>query len=802
MGGGLLGDNFIGRSSDAISAATDRLAQWVGDRLGINARNETFVDVQISNLLTAGDADSSARRNCIRGSGGNLLSYSDAYKAFQRDYKKTYSKRFLTSLGYAPTTTATTRVLDPVAVLAYVQTIDALAEEIESMFIKFISAEEAAYDWMEDNIGWSNQNRTIDIGDGKTWIGLVISDDSTDIQMDFTRSCEEAIVENLTDNYSYNSGNDTVTLQTGPNTYEVTGTTGASCTHLRLAIDEEDFYDSDIEELTDYAIDTPNREPGVYHIKVYETVDTESLVDEYDIEVVGADELYDVPTFDCTDLGGYYRTTVVLQVDPFTEVDIDTTIETLNYNISNDVLDDEKMFVKYNRNTSEWYYYIENLSTIPSSLYTEIDIDMTAIIPLKENNVIIDGGFKQERMLKKLNIDAGLFTASLANDDIDNAYVITGLPANTQTTGGKKAIFNMFDLMLPGSGDVSISMSKLSMTYSFTMTKSTVDELIMDVGSYSNELSSTSEVIDELTYYYYTRTLKYQATETQYKQIVVTNFLQTYVISGETIEATFGDGPEVCRLLIPITILKGLRYRDWVEVYEESLSMLAYATEVVHFEWHQSSNFGVVMQIIAIVVMIVAVIFAIPSGGQTLYWGSVFWTFAINLATNMAIGLAIGYAAKSLIDYLVDELGMDPMLAAAAVAIVVVIASRGMALEGLMAQEAWLTTAVRAGSIGADAGTEKNEEMLSELSDKEDAQLKEFIDDNSDITELIQGLKGYAGYVGINDMNIKDEQSAASEAESFYFMATGGNMTNFNAMLQDGIDPAIRKRISCENNVA
>jgi len=695
-----------GNSAVDLGGLGELGTQWVLDRLGISPRSETFVDVQVSSLLIGGLADDNARKNCIRGSGGNLLDYGTTYKAFQRDYKKRYNKQFLTRLGYAPTTSATTRVLDIPAVLAYVQLTDALADTVERVFIRHISAEEAAYDWMEDNIGWSNKYSTIDIGDGKTWEELVISDDGTDIQMDFTREPIETIVDDLTTNYSYDDINETVLI---------------------------------------------------------------------------ASELYDVPALNGTDLGGYYRTTVTLQSDGVTTVDIDTTVETLNYNTSNDVIDDEKMFVRYNRGGAEWYYYIEDLATIPGSLYTEVSVDLTAIIPLKEDGNIIDGGVKQDRMLKRLNLDADTFTTSLANDGIESAYVMTGLPPETQTHGGKKTIFTMFNLMLEGSGDVSLSLDRLSMTYSFTMDKNTVEDSVMPTGEYSNVL--TSEYDEESGFWFYTRTIRYQATDTQYKEIVVTNFLQTYVISGQTVHASFADSGDVCRLVIPLSVLNGLRYRDWVEVYEESLAMLAYAKEVVEFEWYESTNFAFVLKIVAIVITVWSLGTAVKVG-IALWTMAAYITLAYVVAAAVVVGIAVSYAVNAIMDYLINDLGLAPALAAI---VVLAAAYFGAKVTNIsVGTEQWLQLANKI----LDKTTAEYEHMTLEIMERSAEYIDEMREKNEYIVSQLEAFGKGDAVISMFNMDIMNQPSPAQAAERY--VADAQNLFGFDHLYD--IESQVRRR--------
>ena len=47
-------------------------------------------------------------------------------------------------------------------------------------------------------------------------------------------------------------------------------------------------------------------------------------------------------------------------------------------------------------------------------------------------------------MLARLGISPDLFGSSLANPDMDSAYIMTGLYPGTTSNGGKKALFRIF----------------------------------------------------------------------------------------------------------------------------------------------------------------------------------------------------------------------------------------------------------------------------------------------------------------------------------------------------------------------
>jgi len=761
------GHTLVGKIFNAILDPIDALLD------SIFGSTETMVDVQITNLLTPGEADNRARRQSIRNSHGELSVYGSQYRAFQRNYRQKYSAKFLTNLGYLPSDTATTRVLDPVAVKDYVATYDDAIVGVSQTFIKYMSEEEAAWDWMEDNIGWSNANN-IAINDDKTWIDLVVTNDSTDITMDFTREPEETIYDNLTTNYSYDAEERTVELFTGPNTYDVTGTTDSGTTNIRVTIDDTEFYNEDIDELTDYVITTPLEEPGSYTIKVYETADdTESLTSETTIDIIATAELYDVPALDTTDLDGFYRTIVVLQSDDTTSVNIDTSVETASWDIPSSTIENEKMIVMYDRGETEWYYYSEDLSTVPDSLYTLAAVDITAIIPLKEDNHIFNENRKMERMLDKLNITRASLLPTLHNGDIDSAYLMTGIYPHTQSQAGIKAIFNIFDLMLEGSGDVSIAMSKLSMVYAFTIGKSTVNAKVLKTGTYSN---STSNGV---------KTLIYQATSTQYKKIVISNYSHTYTISGQTISATFSDAKDISRMVLPLTVLNGLVYKDFVAVYEDSLSLLAYSVEVVEISWEESAAFSVILKIAAVVVAVWSLGTAIQVS-YALWTAGAYLSLAIYVATTIAIGIVVSIGVTLAMDFLVNTLGLDPSIAAL---VAMAAAYAGAKFANIsFGKEQWLQLANTIVEEGSDITSEQTLAVLRESEEYS----KEMQEKNESIMELLQAFD--TGVVGMFNMSLTKEYSPYQIAE--VYVDSKVNITDLEMLLD--VNGVVRSKLELE----
>lgn len=605
----------------------DKVISEVASWVGIEGHYETVANIGFTSLVTPGLRDDQMRRVAKRKAWGDLKTYSDIYMSSQRAYKTTYSTSMLLHLGYNPSVTATASVLDGPAILDYLQVNDPSATALKAYKVQYISAETAAYDWMEDNIGWSNISRKAITG-GKTWVNLLVTDDQVDITMDFVQLPEDNIVEDLTANYSYDSNASTVLIDEGPYSITLTGTSTLDSTNVRVTIDTVDLLSFATTSLTPWTVDTQALASDTYTIDVYDTVSgVETLTETYTIDVDTL-ELYYVNGINFTDNDGFYSTTVTQVADGVTTVTIDTAIVTATWSISSAANDSQKLVMEYFRDSSEYYHYIRNTVDVPSNLYTSATIEVTAIVPLKEEGVIVDLGNRNlGRMLRKMGFESDSFEDSLNNADIDAAYLLNGLPADTTSAPGMKTMFNMFDLMSPGSDSVNISIADLKMGYSFKIVKTAGAALIQPVGTYTNTLiTTTTEYEGGTSETTYRRELIYQGNATEYRKLVITDFQLTYTLSGQQVVSDFGDSRDRLRLIIPIDIFRRLRYRDWVDVYEQSIVMLTYTEELVYHRWTESGIVSFIGYIIAAVAM---------------YFGQVWLTIAI-----MSAMYAIDYLVR------------------------------------------------------------------------------------------------------------------------------------------------------------
>lgn len=130
--------------------------------------------------------------------------------------------------------------------------------------------------------------------------------------------------------------------------------------------------------------------------------------------------------------------------------------------------------------------------------------------------------------------------------------------------------------------------------------------------------------------------LRVQVNSTEYITLQISNFTQTYTISGNKITAYLDSTGGYTRMIIPLDLLNKLKYKDFVYIYERSLCLLAaFSLEVVEVKWYETAALGTLIKIAAIVFMLIP-------GTQPI------GIMLLNLAIAMAIILVATLVAKAI----------------------------------------------------------------------------------------------------------------------------------------------------------
>lgn len=625
----------MGGFIDAVGDAINAVISFLGRPFGIYDHEELVTGMQVSNLLTPGVADKGGRNGAKRGSGGNAGLYHSSYRQFQRRYRKKYSKQFLESLGYSPNSTATTYAATKAKTSAWLATnYGYLDTDIHVVEDRYLTSANMINYGKQETAGFDPDTGKLVEG-GKTYdfiSGTVVN--PTTVSMLWRRGYEETIIQHLVNDYNYSYEDHTVVIGglvygLGPFSADI-----VDGSYVTVAVRDPIL-------------------PGTEEVVVEILTPVEEITRGYANSSFDNEVLWiEYHVID----GGVYE--YVEPRDPYTVVYpgglTDTIVPIGYYRLVSGV-------------GSGTRYVMANARSLP--VYDTVAIDITAIIPMKENNVMTDlDSSKLERMLKKLNLSGEQLRSNLENPDIDAAYLMSAIDIRINTPIHNKVLFKMFDMISPTQGNISISINQLNMSYLFNITKAEIVGSIGTVGTYTRVLTTGENA---------TLVLRYQGSSNNYRELVITAFTQRYTIQGQQFTTLIDATTGYTRLLIPLSIYNSLSYKEWVEIYENSLCFLAYSEKVVFVHWYESGFFAFVLQIAAVIIMIIAFV---PSGGTSVSWGSVL------------LALVQSYAVMQVVVEIGKAIG-GPLGAAIAVAAAVYMAMRNPGTAGTNSTAAWLKTA-------------------------------------------------------------------------------------------------------------
>ena len=280
--------------------------------------------------------------------------------------------------------------------------------------------------------------------------------------------------------------------------------------------------------------------------------------------------------------------------------------------------------------SSDYRVHYVQVSGLVSAYYKSETLALTAIVPVKENNVLVDlDTYKMRRMLTKLNLSEEDLIDSISNTDMDSAYLLMGIDPQFDDDETNEVLFKMFNATNEGVNTINGSYSSYKVTYQFDLRKVKADGVAGEVGSYTRINSGEGE--DSLI------VLRYQISADTFKELIITNFSQITTLSGASFTSYLDSSDGYTRLLIPLDILNSLTFYTWAKVYEQSLCILAFSTETVEVKWYETGAFGTLLKIAAIVITIVSL-------GTATSLSAALWT----MATVMAISMAASYIAQEI----------------------------------------------------------------------------------------------------------------------------------------------------------
>lgn len=723
----------------AVVSAVGMFLTVVGNAI-FGTQKKTVSDIQVMELLTPDVQDRDARRKAYRGAIGSTKEYVTAYGTFRRQYKKTFRDSTFRSLGYLPTSTAVTRTILPSLVSSYLQGLYGYTTVV-------IDFARDTYLGNEHKCGYGRQQLAgYDFATGKlvesektySFINCT-STSETGLQYTLVREFEETILDNLTDSYGYDG---TYVYQGGEKYLvgEISGTVSGGnyttvCVHEPKEVVTSVISASSTGNInaTVVYLDDTNGD-GIVEVSeiTNNTLNLRfdlgvgaSVGDTVSINIDGAVSSVTV-TQDMIDNGYLFSTTDYLTgfQQQLPDLVILTPMETITKSYSNALFDDEVTYVGYRVTSGEVpntvRYFIAPANTL--NIYIMTTVNVSPILTVKKDFAIVNPQKKKlAQAMKRFGLGGANFEATLSQDEIHSAYIFMGIDPSVNNPHHNLVVFRMFDLMAAGSGNVVIRIENLNMRYEFNIQKSLHAGVVGPVGTYTKTLvpysipgtdsegnpTSTSDT---------RMTMRYQGSSNQYREIVVTNFLQTYKVVQSN-SALLDDPDGECRLIIPIDLLNGLRYNDWVNVYERSLCMVVYAQQTVVLDWYQQDWFKIVLQIVSIVLMVIP-----------FFQGA-------GAALQVAIRLMAVYLIMRVAMWVAEQVGGDLGVVLAAIVAIVATYYLGPMTGGEAV--GWLPLASQGLSIGLQLYQHKMDLELQEAQKDHDAYVKAKQEEIHDLNDKI-----------------------------------------------------------------
>ncbi len=712
-------------------------------------KKKTFTSMQFVPLLEP-DISIRAAKKQLMWTSETMQNYNVGYWTWKHEYRTRYSEKFLEKYGFTPESDSSIIVFDDSAVLAYVKAEDPLALKVSDASVQFVSPDvELRFQLQLGTDPWSNKSSILTVG---------------------------AIEYELTE-VSYLENDDPFLPD---DQTKIIGT-------FVNIIDDEDIYVMEIENNS-------------------------------------------------------------LNIN---------TMSVFYFHVLNPTDDDE------------WYIYLEEFATVPNSLFTNEDMVLTPIVALKEDNIIIGESLETKKMMNKLNVDGDDFQEMLENEDIDNAYLLQGLPlknpyeirvgfyttteaealptqliqkmikyGETNLPGGvsynvtqeladewyndhlreqayiARALFKSFayygGLITPGCtmpkmsyvGDcvddmsctddnpfdifgcktVSFTDSALQMAYTFNISVKTHEGTVRgsgitdrrsqgdlhfsgkvitvkdDEGDRSEYHTSDSEGYDKLV-------IKVQKNETQYQEMIITGYNNTFMISGRTFDNTLGSPQQEHRLLLPYFVTQDIRFVEYVTIYEHSFIVLAYAIEVVTIKWYKR-------------------------------FAGVFIAFALGIFTGGAlipalINLAIGMVVTVVVENIMEMIDSEILQFLVQVGIMLISAGmNGFDFTQLTAEN-YLRLADQVSSLALNSYSAHvaKEKALEERAKEREEQSEE------NITDKMENLESAMTVFPKADMGAHYSSTELNSPEALYSELLGDNLYNFEQFFNIDIQIETRKQV-------
>jgi hypothetical protein len=554
-----------------------------------SGKTHEFWAASIFELLEPGEADREARDYAIEQGGGELDAYIDIYlMGFRRNYRRTYSADFLKKYGF-DTDESSIFLLDDEKLKSYVKsTIDPSATNIVYAYFGNPDMRDIAKYRIQQSYGldtWNNRTESMIVEtDGlwcDEWGDMIVSGNHDDP----VQWCTYNVVYDEISTYTTFEGSDD---------YSPTG--------IVPERDENDPF------------------KDILHCSLYgdrhSPVETQCHGWNYDDT--------------CYERGGRVS---------------------ISWTEPSDVLRSQQLVVAYETPSFPGNYVI---SLVPMSsrpdVFTEKSIELDVVVPMKVDGHSADSTRELRKVFKKLNINPDdLIDDLVKNHDVDNAYLARLVYPGGETQGELALLFETFKMFSTYRGNIEVRSDKLNMRWSFAASHSLKDGH-QDFGhkqKYLVEKKRAKPVYDENGVaherpYEDVLTIFKKISDDKYEEIVVTNYLCTYTISGKEFIGRLvydddSEGREHSRLFVPLEAINNLKWKEWVEAHERSIVVLAYSYEKVRTKWYQKGPWSM---LIGIAISVASAGILAPEGmalaaASQAFMTAVAITAAINILTSI-----------------------------------------------------------------------------------------------------------------------------------------------------------------------
>jgi len=355
-----------------------------------------------------------------------------------------------------------------------------------------------------------------------------------------------------------------------------------------------------------------------------------------------------------------------------------------------------------------WFYNLND------GYYPELSPDMDSfgtgafmpVIPLRHNNVdlttIDDDLFKtSKKLLKKLSIKIDELVATINENpdiaDIDHAYIMFGVPVNTDDEVSLYYLTQYFDYLyevqeytikdymshlidgtLPPKTIINTSIYRsntnpipdasllehglnieIAFDYITSVTKVgnigkkgfasqtiTVGKQLVFTGEYSGDSQDPIQIEVEAS----TITFRAQINASQYKEVTVHNLVHTnYIYGNHAVTTDLRDLAESTEdepnnnLVMPVHygIAKKLTVMQRNDLYNNSLILILNSYVITKLKWYQTTWFKIVVMIVGIVITV------FTYGGASIGWAAI-----MDLIFYIAMAVVIDYAFKFAVKHL------------------------------------------------------------------------------------------------------------------------------------------------------